>query len=60
MSTSLPDDVQHDMVRSIAGLENAVIIRNGYAIEYDAVNPMTLWPTLGNKINRWIIHCWSN
>jgi len=50
LSTSLPDDVQHDMVRSIAGLENAVIIRNGYAIEYDAVNPMTLWPTLETKL----------
>ena len=42
LSTSLPDDV--------AGLENAVIIRNGYAIEYDAVNPMTLWPTLETKL----------
>ena len=50
LSTSLPDDVQYDMVRSIAGLENAVIIRNGYAIEYDAVNPMTLWPTLETKL----------
>ena len=50
LSTSLPDDVQHDIVRSIAGLENAVIIRNGYAIEYDAVNPMTLWLTLETKL----------
>ena len=50
LSTSLPDDVQRDMVRSIAGLENAVIMRNGYAIEYDAVNPTTLWPTLETKL----------
>ena len=50
LSTSLPDDVQRDMVRSIAGLENAVIMRNGYAIECDAVNPTTLWPTLETKL----------
>ncbi|AXI26974.1 tRNA uridine-5-carboxymethylaminomethyl(34) synthesis enzyme MnmG [Gemella sp. ND 6198] len=50
LSTSLPNDVQRDMVRSIAGLENAVLMRNGYAIEYDAVNPTTLWPTLETKL----------
>ncbi len=50
LSTSLPDDVQRDIVRSIAGLENAVIMRNGYAIEYDAINPTTLWPTLETKL----------
>lgn len=50
LSTSLPDDVQRDMVHSIAGLENAVIMRNGYAIEYDAINPTTLWPTLETKL----------
>ncbi|MBF0713501.1 tRNA uridine-5-carboxymethylaminomethyl(34) synthesis enzyme MnmG [Gemella sp. GH3] len=50
LSTSLPDDVQRDMVHSIAGLENATIMRNGYAIEYDAINPTTLWPTLETKL----------
>ncbi len=50
LSTSLPDDVQCDIVHSIAGLENAVIMRNGYAIEYDAINPTTLWPTLETKL----------
>ncbi|AME09339.1 tRNA uridine 5-carboxymethylaminomethyl modification protein [Gemella sp. oral taxon 928] len=50
LSTSLPNDVQRDMVRSITGLENAVLMRNGYAIEYDAVNPTTLWPTLETKL----------
>ena len=50
LSTSLPDDVQRDIVHSIAGLENAVIMRNGYAIEYDAINPTTLWPTLETKL----------
>ena len=38
------------MVHSIAGLENAIIMRNGYAIEYDAINPTTLWPTLETKL----------
>ncbi|QDP42023.1 tRNA uridine-5-carboxymethylaminomethyl(34) synthesis enzyme MnmG [Radiobacillus deserti] len=49
LSTSLPEFVQHDMVRSIAGLENAEIMRAGYAIEYDAVVPTQLWPTLETK-----------
>lgn len=50
LSTSLPDDVQRDMIHSIKGLENATIMRNGYAIEYDAINPTTLWPTLETKL----------
>lgn len=50
LSTSLPDDVQRDMIHSIAGLEKATIMRNGYAIEYDAINPTTLWPTLETKL----------
>ncbi|MDO4814093.1 MAG: tRNA uridine-5-carboxymethylaminomethyl(34) synthesis enzyme MnmG [Gemella sp.] len=50
LSTSLPDDVQRDMIKSIKGLENATIMRNGYAIEYDVINPTTLWPTLETKL----------
>jgi tRNA uridine 5-carboxymethylaminomethyl modification enzyme len=46
ISTSLPEDVQHAYVRSIAGLENAVITQPGYAIEYDYVDPRSLRPTL--------------
>lgn len=42
MSTSLPEDVQYNMYRSIKGLENAHIVRNGYAIEYDCINPQQL------------------
>lgn len=42
ISTSLPEDVQHDYVKSIAGLENAVIEQPGYAIEYDYVDPRAL------------------
>ncbi len=42
MSTSLPEDVQYNMYRSIKGLENAHIVRNGYAIEYDCINPLQL------------------
>lgn len=48
-STSLPEFVQHKMLRSIPGLEEAEIMRSGYAIEYDAVVPTQLWPTLEVK-----------
>ena len=46
ISTSLPEDVQRAMVASIPGLEHAVILRPGYAIEYDHVDPRALGPTL--------------
>ena len=46
LSTSLPEDVQQNMVRSIEGLEQAEIMRSGYAIEYDVVVPHQLRPTL--------------
>ncbi|WLV24699.1 tRNA uridine-5-carboxymethylaminomethyl(34) synthesis enzyme MnmG [Aciduricibacillus chroicocephali] len=49
LSTSLPEDVQYEMVHSVEGLENAEIMRPGYAIEYDAVVPTQLWPTLETK-----------
>ena len=49
ISTSLPADVQLDYVRSIAGLEKAVIQRPGYAIEYDFFDPRGLTPELGVK-----------
>ncbi|TMN23837.1 tRNA uridine-5-carboxymethylaminomethyl(34) synthesis enzyme MnmG [Lentibacillus cibarius] len=49
LSTSLPEYIQHDMVRTVPGLENAEIMRAGYAIEYDAVIPTQLWPTLELK-----------
>jgi len=49
LSTSMPEDVQLQMVRSVPGLENAQMMRNGYAIEYDAVIPTQLWPTLETK-----------
>lgn len=50
LSTSLPEDVQHKMLRSIEGLENAEIMRSGYAIEYDVVVPHQLRPTLETKV----------
>jgi len=50
ISTSLPFDVQLKMIHSIPGLENAEIIRPGYAIEYDYFNPMDLYATLHSKI----------
>lgn len=49
LSTSLPESVQYDMIRSVPGLENAEMMRPGYAIEYDAVVPTLLWPTLETK-----------
>jgi tRNA uridine 5-carboxymethylaminomethyl modification enzyme len=49
LSTSLPKDVQEDMVHSIRGLEKAKIVRYGYAIEYDAAPPTQLWHSLETK-----------
>lgn len=49
MSSSLPEDVQYRMYRSVPGLENAKIVRNAYAIEYDCINPMQLKPSLEFK-----------
>lgn len=49
MSSSLPEDVQYAMYRSVKGLENAKIVRNAYAIEYDCVNPLELKSSLEFK-----------
>lgn len=49
MSSSLPEDVQVAMYRSVPGLEHANIVRNAYAIEYDCINPMQLKPSLEFK-----------
>ncbi|GGE48245.1 tRNA uridine 5-carboxymethylaminomethyl modification enzyme MnmG [Pullulanibacillus camelliae] len=49
LSTSLPEDVQVEMLRTVPGLENASMMRAGYAIEYDAMVPTQLWPTLETK-----------
>ncbi len=49
MSTSLPPDVQLEMIRSVKGLENAQVVRYGYAIEYDFVDPTQLRHTLETK-----------
>lgn len=46
MSSSLPEEVQIAMYRSIRGLEHAKVVRNAYAIEYDCINPLQLYPTL--------------
>lgn len=50
ISTSLPLDIQIEMIHAIKGLEKAQIVRPGYAIEYDYANPLQLWPTLQSKI----------
>lgn len=49
MSSSLPHDVQRDMYRTVAGLENATIMRYAYAIEYDCIDTLDVYPTLGYK-----------
>lgn len=49
MSSSLPEDVQYAMYRSVPGLENAKIVRNAYAIEYDCINATQILPTLEFK-----------
>lgn len=49
-STSMPEDVQEKMVHSLHGLENAKILKYAYAIEYDAINPLQLNPSLETKI----------
>lgn len=56
LSTSLPLDVQIEMVRSIQGLEHAVIMRPGYAVEYDYVDPTQLFPSLETKLIRGLYH----
>ena len=49
-STSMPHDVQEDMVHSLKGLEHARILRYAYAIEYDAIDPLQLKPSLETKV----------
>ena len=49
LSTSMPEAVQREMLKTIPGLENARMMRTGYAIEYDALVPTQLWPTLETK-----------
>ena len=49
-STSMPEDVQEQMVHSLHGLENAVISKYAYAIEYDAIDPLQIKPSLENKV----------
>jgi tRNA uridine 5-carboxymethylaminomethyl modification enzyme len=49
LSTSLPEHVQRRLIESVPGLEKAEMMRAGYAIEYDAIIPTQLWPTLETK-----------
>ena len=49
MSSSLPEDVQHEMYKTMPGFENVVIVRNAYAIEYDCINSVQLKPSLEFK-----------
>lgn len=56
LSTSMPPDVQMEMVRSIRGLEEAELIRPGYAVEYDYVDPRELFPSLQTKRMAGLFH----
>ena len=56
LSTSLPLDIQLEMVHSIAGLEHAEIMRPGYAIEYDYFEPTQLFPSLETKLVKGLYH----
>jgi len=56
LPTSLPVDIQIRMVRSIPGLERAEILRTGYAIEYDYIDPMQLTPTQETKLVKGLFH----
>ncbi|WP_276885320.1 tRNA uridine-5-carboxymethylaminomethyl(34) synthesis enzyme MnmG [Allobaculum stercoricanis] len=49
-STSMPEEVQEEMVHSLPGLEHAEILKYAYAIEYDAVDPLQMYPSLENKL----------
>jgi tRNA uridine 5-carboxymethylaminomethyl modification enzyme len=49
-STSMPHDIQEKMVRTLPGLEDCVILKYAYAIEYDAIDPLQLWPSLETKV----------
>lgn len=49
MSSSLPEDVQHEMIKTLPGFENASIVRNAYAIEYDCIDARQLYPSLEFK-----------
>lgn len=56
-STSLPDDVQLRMLRTLPGLEDVVMLRAGYAVEYDYVPPTELFPTLETRRIAGLFHC---
>ena len=49
-STSMPEEVQLKMIHSLPGFENARVKKYAYAIEYDAINSLQMWPTLENKV----------
>lgn len=49
-STSMPHDIQEKMVHSLPGFENCTILKYAYAIEYDAIDPLQLWPSLETKV----------
>ena len=59
MSSSLPEDVQYAMYRTVPGLEHVKIVRNAYAIEYDCIDARQLKPTLEFKTFDGLFSCWQ-
>ena len=57
MSSSLPEDVQHEMYRTLPGMEHVKIVRNAYAIEYDCINPNQLYASLEFKKIKGLFSC---
>lgn len=57
LSTSMPFDVQYEIIRSVAGLENAIITRPAYAIEYDYIQGNVIYPSLESKILEGLFLC---
>ena len=57
---SLPEDVQTEIVHSIEGLEDAILLRPGYSVEYDFVDPRNLDHTLQAKQVQGSVFSWSN
>ena len=57
MSSSLPEDVQHEMYRTLPGMEHVKIVRNAYAIEYDCINPDQLYASLEFKKIKGLFSC---
>ena len=60
ISTSLPKEIQNKFLKTISGLENAIVKQHGYAIEYDYMDPRALKETPRDKKNKRTFFCWTD